>query len=89
MGKFSSAAGSLSASDPASVPYFFSRLHYDQCSLFTKTCHLFLRVKKSRFERKNHMASEVGVSGTEDSKGTYGPLAMARNVLTHLMYVKW
>jgi hypothetical protein len=85
LGDFPQQCASRPAPDPVSVAYFFSRLNSDQCSLFTKTCHLFLRVKKSRFERKNHMAPRAGVSVTEDSKGTYASLAVARDVLRHLM----
>jgi len=49
-------------------------------SLLTRTCRQFLRVKKSRFERKNRVPLPVKSSETIDSKGAYESIAVAVNV---------
>jgi hypothetical protein len=52
-----------------------------RCSLLTRTYRLFLRVKKSLFERKNRVLLPVKSSEGVDSTGTYDSIAVAVNVL--------
>ena len=51
-----------------------------RCSLLTRTCRLFLRVKKSLFERKNRVLLLVKSSEAIDSTGTYDSTTVAVNV---------
>lgn len=60
----------------------------NRCSLLARTCRLFLRVKKSLFERKNRVLLPIKSSETIDSTGTYESITVAVNVHRPNSWVK-